>query len=62
MKANKDLTKALETALGCNIRNFNFFLPPSDKPEPSNNVVVKPADATLVVTKTEKEKGLKRRL
>jgi hypothetical protein len=50
------LTKALETALGHNIRNFNFFLPPSSKAEQSNNV--KPAEPTIVLT-TKKEKGLK---
>jgi|688.fasta_scaffold1310788_1 hypothetical protein len=26
-QANSDLTKALESALGCNIKKFNFFLP-----------------------------------
>jgi hypothetical protein len=26
-QANTDLTKALESALGCSIKNFNFFLP-----------------------------------
>ena len=44
-EAKRDLTKALETALGCNIRNFNCIL--SDKGDhvdskpPNNNFEAK---------------------
>jgi hypothetical protein len=58
MKAHNDWTKALETALGYNIRNLNFLLTPSDKPDSSKiGNTVKPVEQTFVVTKTEK--GLK---
>ena len=39
-KARQDLTSALETALGCNIRNFNCIFSDMDDPldsEPLNN-------------------------
>ena len=32
-RANSALTKALETALGCSIKNFNFFLPENGEQE-----------------------------
>ena len=35
-RANSDLTKALESALGCNIKNFNFFMPDNSNSVKSN--------------------------